>query len=107
MVLRILIFGPKRDEVAGGWRKLHEEPQNLYSSPSKIIAIKSSMRLARHVACMGVNPEGKRTLRRPKGVLEDNIKMDLGEIGWDGMDYTDLAHDRDQWRALVNTVTNF
>jgi hypothetical protein len=36
----------------------------------------------------------------------DNIKMDLREIGWDGMDWIDLAHDRDQWRALVNTVMN-
>jgi hypothetical protein len=36
----------------------------------------------------------------------DNIKMDLREIGWDGMDWIDLAYDRDQWRALVNTVIN-
>jgi hypothetical protein len=47
-------------------------------------------------------PEGKRPLERP--TWEDNIKMDLREIGWGGMDWIDLAQDRDQWRALVNTV---
>jgi hypothetical protein len=52
-------------------------------------------------------PEGKRPLGRPRRRWVDNIKMDLGEIGWDGMDWTDLAQDRDQWMALVNTVMNF
>jgi hypothetical protein len=47
-------------------------------------------------------PEGKRPLARPKRRWVDNIKMDLREIGWDGMDWIDLAQDRDQWRALVN-----
>jgi hypothetical protein len=47
--------------------------------------------------------EGKRLLGRPRRRWVDNIKMDLGEIGWDGMDWIDLAQDRDQWRALVNT----
>jgi hypothetical protein len=51
-------------------------------------------------------PEGKRPLGRPKRRWVDNIKMDLREIGWDGMDWIDLARDRDQWRALVNTVMN-
>jgi hypothetical protein len=51
-------------------------------------------------------PEGKRSLGRPRRRLEDNIKMDLREIGWSSMDWTDLAQDRDQWRALVNTVMN-
>jgi hypothetical protein len=50
--------------------------------------------------------EGKRPLRRPRHRWVDNIKMDLIEIGWDGMDWIDLAQDRDQWRALVNTVMN-
>jgi hypothetical protein len=50
--------------------------------------------------------EGKRPLGRPRCSWEDSIKIDLREIGWDGMDWTDLAHDRDQWRALVNTVMN-
>jgi hypothetical protein len=50
--------------------------------------------------------EGKRLLGRPGCRLEENIKMDLREIGWGGMDLIDLAHDRDQWRVFVNTVTN-
>jgi hypothetical protein len=49
-------------------------------------------------------PEGKRPLGRRRWV--DYFKMDLREIGWDGMDWIDLAQDRDQWRALVNTVMN-
>jgi hypothetical protein len=52
-------------------------------------------------------PEGKRPLGRPRRRWEDNIKMDLREIEWDGMDWIKLAQDRDQWRALVNTVMNF
>jgi hypothetical protein len=51
-------------------------------------------------------PEGKRTLGRPRRRWVDNIKMNLREIGWDGIDWLDLAQDRDQWRALVNTVMN-
>jgi hypothetical protein len=51
-------------------------------------------------------PEGKRPLRTPRRRWEDNIRMDLREIGWIGMDWIDLAQDRDQWRALVNTIMN-
>jgi hypothetical protein len=51
-------------------------------------------------------PEGKRPLGRPRRRWEDNIKMDLREIEWDGMDWIDLAQDRDQWMAHVNTVMN-
>jgi hypothetical protein len=51
-------------------------------------------------------PEGKRPLGRPRHRWVDNIKMDIREIGWDDMDWMDLAQDRDQWRALVNTVMN-
>jgi hypothetical protein len=51
-------------------------------------------------------PEGKSPLRRPKRRWEDNIKMDLREIGLGGIDRIDLAQDRDQWKALVNTVMN-
>jgi hypothetical protein len=51
-------------------------------------------------------PEGKRSLGRTRRRLIDDIKMDVGEIGWDGMDWTDVAQDRDQWRALLNTVIN-
>jgi hypothetical protein len=52
------------------------------------------------------NTEGKRPLGRPRRRWVDNIKMDFREIGWDGMDLTDMDQDRDQWRALVNTVMN-
>jgi hypothetical protein len=51
-------------------------------------------------------PEGKRPLGRPIRRWEDDIKMVLGEIGWGSTDWIDLAQDRDQWRALVNTVMN-
>jgi hypothetical protein len=72
------------------------------------------MRWAGHVARMGetsnayrilvAKPEGKRPLGRPRRRWVDNIKIDIKEIGWDGVDWIDLAQDRDQWRALVNTV---
>jgi hypothetical protein len=74
------------------------------------------MRWAGHVARMGetrnayrilvVKPEGKRSLVRPRHRWVDNIKMNLREIRWDGMDWIELAQDRGQWRALVNTVMN-
>jgi hypothetical protein len=51
-------------------------------------------------------PEGKRPLRRPRHRWVDNIKIDIREIGWDGMDWIGVAQDRDQWRALVITVMN-
>jgi hypothetical protein len=51
-------------------------------------------------------PEGRRKLGRPRRRWEDNIKMQLQEVGWGGMDWIDLAQDRDRWRALVNAVMN-
>jgi hypothetical protein len=55
---------------------------------------------------LGGKPDGKRPLGRPRCKWVDNIKMDLREIGWGGMDWIDLAQDRDQWRALVNRIMN-
>jgi hypothetical protein len=112
------IFGPKRDEVRGWCRKLHiEESHNSYSSQSIIGIIKSKrMRWAGHVARMGEKgtayrllvrkTEGKRPLVRPRRRWVDNIKMDLGEIGWGDVDWTGLAQDRNNWRTLANAVTN-
>ena len=112
------VFGPKRDEVTGEWRKLHnEELRDLYFLPNIVRVVKSRrMRWAEHVARMGegrgVNrvlvgkPEGKRPLGRPRHRWEDNIKMNLWEVGGGG-DWMELAQDRDRWRALVNTVMNF
>jgi hypothetical protein len=112
------IFGPKRDRVTGGWRKLHnEELHNLYSSPS-IIRVKKSrrMRWAGHVARLGEKrnmyrllvgkPEGKRPLGRLRRRWMDNIKMRLLEIGLNVVDWIGLAQDRYRWRALVNSVMN-
>jgi hypothetical protein len=112
------IFGPKRYEVTGEWRKLHnEELHDLYSSPSKIRIIKSRrMRWAGHVSRMGEKrnaygllvgkPEGRNPLGRPRRWWLDNIRMDLVEVGWGDVDWIGLAHDRDRWRSLVNSVFN-
>jgi hypothetical protein len=114
-VLRRL-FGPKRGEVTGDWRKLHnEELHKLYSSLNIIRMIKSRrLRWAGHVARMREKrnpyrilvgkPEGKRPLGRPRCRWVDNIKIDFRERGWISMAWIDLAQDREQWRALVNMV---
>jgi hypothetical protein len=100
------IFGPKRNRVTGGWRKLHnEELHNLYSSPGIIRIIKSRrMRWVGHAARMGEKrnvyrllvgkPEGKRLLGRPRHRWIDNIKMDLLEIGVNVVAWIGLAQDR-------------
>ena len=112
------IFGGKRDEVTGEWRKLHNEELNdLYCSPNSVRVIKSRrMRWARHVARMGERrgvyrvlvgkPEGERPLRRPRLRWEDNIKMDLQKVGCGDTDWIELAQHRDRWRAFVNAVMN-
>ncbi|KAJ4446933.1 hypothetical protein ANN_13635 [Periplaneta americana] len=99
------IFGAKRDEVTGELRKLHN---------AELHALR--LRWAGHVARMGESrnayrvlvgrPEGKRPLGRPRRRWEDNIKMDLREVGYDDRDWFNLAQDRDRWRAYVRAAMN-
>jgi hypothetical protein len=109
------MFGAKWDEVTGEWGKLrNEELNDLYCSPNIFRVIKSRrIRWVGHVACMGERrdvyrflvgkPEGKRPLGRPRFRWKDNIKKDYQEVGCGGIDWIELAQNRDRWLALVNT----
>jgi hypothetical protein len=111
------IFGPNREEDRS-WRKLHnDELRRLYSSLNIIRVIKSRwLRRAGHVACMGKGrgvyvvlvgrPKGRRPLGRPRCRWWDNIKMDLGETGTNGVKWIWLVQDRVQWRVFVSMVMN-
>jgi hypothetical protein len=108
------LFGLKRDEVTGKWRKSHNEELNgLHSLPNIVRVVRSRRkRCAWHMARMGEergvqrmlvgNPEGKRPLGRPRRRWED-----VEEVGMGRGDWMDLAQDRDRWRALVSTVRDF
>jgi hypothetical protein len=109
---------PKRDEVTMEWRKLHnKEIYYLYSSPNIIRAIQNNKmggacgtyggggRKRAYTVLVG-RPERKRQVGRTRRRWEDNIKMDLQEVGWGGMDWIDPVQERDKWRALVNAVMN-
>jgi hypothetical protein len=112
------IFGPKRDEVTGDWRKQHnEELRDLCSLPSIIGMIKSrKMRWAGNVARMKEKrnayrllvgePEGERPLGRPRRRWVDNTGMNLGEVVWDNFDWFVPVQNRNRWKALVNSVLN-
>ena len=89
----------------------------MYALPNIVRVVKSRMRWAEHVARTGEGrgvhkilvgkPEGTRPLGRPRRRWEDNIKTDLQEVGGGCGDWMELAQDRERWRALVSTVTNF
>jgi hypothetical protein len=105
--------GPKKDELTGEWRKLHnEELRDLYSLPSIIRIIKARrMRWAGHIARMGrrgtrISCWWESQRERPRRRCVDDIRMDLMEVGWGDLDRIGLAQDRDRWRALVNSVLN-
>jgi len=108
------IFGPKRDEVTGEWRKLHIGELNglyltKYCSGDQIQktelggACSAYGEKERCIQGLVGKPKGKRALGKPRRRWDD-IKMDLKEVGCRGMHWTDLAEDRDRWRAVVNAV---
>jgi hypothetical protein len=109
------IFGSKRDEVTGKWRQLHkEELRKLCSLPSKIRIIKSKrMRWAGHIARMERRRmhvgfwwenQKEKQLGKPRRRWVDNIRMNVGGVGWNDVNWIGLAQDRNRWRAHVNSV---
>jgi hypothetical protein len=111
------IFGPNREEVAGSWKRLHnEELHNLYASTNIIrVIISRRVRLAGHVARMGEMrsaysilvgkpEEGKRPLGRSRCRWEVETRQHLRKIGWEGVVLMHVAQDIEKWRAVVNTV---
>jgi len=111
------IFGAKKDDVIGEWRKLHNEELNdLYCSQYFSVYKSEKNEMGWTCSTYGESrgvyrvlmgkPEGKRPLGRPRLRWEDNIKMDLEEVGCGVMAWIDMAYDRDRWRALVNAVMN-
>ena len=108
------IFGPRRDEITGEWRRLFKEELNdLYSSPNILQLIKSRrMRWAGHVTRMGEERgvyrvlvgklEGKRPLGRPRRKWVNNMRMDLQEVGCGYVDWIGLAQERDRWLTRGN-----
>jgi hypothetical protein len=118
MVLK-RIFGLKRGDVMEEWRRLYnEELYDVCSSPSYYLAdqIEKNMKGEAYVARVGDKrgaytvlvgkPKGRRPLGRHMPIWDDNIQMNLQEVGWGGMDWIDLAKDRDRRRVLVNTIMN-
>jgi hypothetical protein len=113
--LSIFQIGPKREEVARGWRILHnEELHNFYTSTNIIRVIKlRKMRWVGHVGCMGKmryrnvigKPEGKRPLRRPGHRWKVSIWIACRKIVWNDVNWIHLAQDRDRW-LVVNVVMN-
>jgi hypothetical protein len=107
------IFQPKRDEVTGEWRKLHnEELYNVYSSPDirQVKANEVGGACGTHVRKVNKvlvgKSERKRPLGRPRRRWEDGIRMDLRGTGLGGVEWIRLAQDRDRWRAVVSAVMN-